>query len=254
MLPKKATFKHLDILQFLNIDTHDFLEDIEKVYIKKRHYFYVSLTFILPLAIVLASFAVYKFNQPWWSFIIFFIFVSIMSFFIVSNPIYQAFIKTCEEEENLIRESIDQKLTTLAINNYFTKEAKAQRLLNQEFDVISLTTVSGSDLTSIEDNKALSVAQAPILNLEKQKADGTCFCFYEHRTLSPVILAKINLYDPKTNKFNKQIRIPIEFELVRGLVSEQIIYFKQESYIINPKLLVDVDHFQELYHSDRKDF
>lgn len=254
MFPRKETYKNINLLDFLNINSKHYTDEFDDIYRQKKNYFYLSLIFFIPVSLILTIFVMINFPVPWWLSPIVFILFSIIGFFFISLPMYQSFIKECTEAEKYICQRVDEHLSELAKQNFFTKDAKVKRLLNQEFELIALTSATREDLNVIMQNKSLSTAVCPIMTLNNPQFKQTKHIFFENRPLNPVILAKINLINRTTKRLSKQIILPIEFELVRGLVSEQIIFLSKDNYIVNPYLHIDADNFKLLYVSEQEEF
>lgn len=254
VFPKKETYKNIELLDFLNINSQNYTDEFELIYQHKKTYFYLSLIFVIPVSLILTIFVMVDFPFPWWSAPIFLILFSIMGFFFISMPIYQSFIKECQEAEKYVGQKVDEHLSELAKQEFFSKDAKVKRLLNQEFELIALTSATRDDLNIILENQSLTTATCPIINKNNPEYKQSKRIFYEKRPLNPVIMVKLNLINRTTKKLTKQIILPIEFELVRGLVSEQIIFFEKENYLVNPLIHIDADNFKFLYVPNREDF
>ena len=251
MFPKKETYKNIELLDFLKINSQNYTNEFEHIYKQKKRYYNISLIFFVPVSLVLSFFVVLNYAMPAWAYPICLIIFSILSFLFISLPIYHSFLKSCTREEENICLRIDEHLSELAKQEFFSKDAKVKRLLNQEFELIALTSVDRDDLNLILENQSLSTTNCPVINLTNPELKQSKRIFYENRSLNPIILVKLNLINRTTKKLSKQLVLPVEFELVRGLVSEQIIYFKKENYIVNPRLYVDADNFKYLYVSER---
>ena len=254
VFPKKETYKNIELLDFLHINSQNYTDAFEKIYQQKKRYFFISLLFFIPVSLTLTLFMVLNFSTYWWSSPLYFTIFSILGFFMISLPIYHSFIKSCTLEEEKVCQKIDEHLSDIAKQEFFIKDAKARRLLNQEFELIALTSVQREDINLILDNKALSTTSCPIVNLNTPEFKESKRIFYENRPLKPIILVKINLINRTTRRLSKQFVVPIEFELVRGLVSEQIIYFEKDDYIVNPYIHIDADNFKHLYVEKREEF
>ncbi|MGX6970725.1 hypothetical protein [Vagococcus bubulae] len=254
MFPKKETYKNIELLDFLKINSQNYTDEFDAIYQQKKNYFYLSLIFFIPVSLILTFFVIIDLSMPWWSLPLFLIIFSLMGFFFISLPLYQSFIKECLIAEKYVCERVDAHLSELAKQEFFSKDAKIKRLLNQEFELIALTSATREDLNVILDNQSLTTANCPIININNPDYRQTKRIFFEKRPLSPVIVIKINLINRTTKKLSKQIILPIEFELVRGLVSEQIIFFEKDNYLVNPYIHIDADNFKLLYVADRDEF
>lgn len=254
MFPKKETYHNIELLDFLKINNEKYVDAFEAIYQQKKHYYKISLIFFVPVSLVLSFFMVINQSMPAWSFPLYLLGFSILGFLFISLPIYHSFLKSCTYEEQKVGILIDEHLSDLAKQEFFSKDAKAKRLLNQEFELIALTSIERDDLNLILENKSLSTTNCPIINLSNPDFKQSKRIFYENRPLNPIILVKLNLVNRTTKKLSKQLVMPIEFELVRGLVSEQIIYFKKDNYIVNPRIYIDADNFKYLYVSEREIF
>lgn len=254
VFPKKETYKNIELLDFLNINSKHYTDEFNAIYQTKKNYFYLSLIFFIPVSLILTIFMMVDFPVPWWSFPIFLLFFSALGFLFISLPIYQSFIKECLEEEQYVCQRIDEHLSELAKQEFFTKDAKVKRMLNQEFELIALTSATREDLNIILQNQSLTTANCPIYTINNPQFKQTKRIFFEQKPLNPVILVKLNLINRTTKRLSKQVILPIEFELVRGLVSEQIIFLEKENYLVNPSIHIDADNFKHLYVSDRETF
>lgn len=254
MIPKKIKHDNLSIFKLINVNNDQYTNKINEYFEQKKVFFYIALSFMVPIVIVMSGFLVKQFHTPWWSYFIYMLCLSPISFFILSQPIYFALTKELIEDEDTTCLEVDSHLSELASQEFFTKDARARRFLNQEFKIVALTHVTEHDLNLIENNKNLTSVNFKIISIDEPKEEREMTAFYQSRTLSPIILAKITLFNKQTKQFSSEFIVPLEFTRVRGLVSEQLTYLEKDDYIINPMLYIDYDHFNEIYIPDRTFF
>lgn len=246
---QKRYYENLDLLTLVQINIDKYLTRFDDYDSEKNMLFKLSLTLLLPIVSVISFFCLFHFNTPWWSFLLYAIPTAILSFFFVSFPVYRALVKPMEHNEQNLCIEIDEHLTELAKQNYFSKDSKAKRLLNQEFQLVKLEPVNANQVNLILNNQTLATKTFDTINIITKEVVSSSTLFYEQRPMAPIILATIKFLGPD-KKFSRRVTVPIEFELVRGLVSEQITYLDKENYIVNPMIYIDFDHFQEIYESE----
>ncbi|MGO3733096.1 MAG: hypothetical protein ACTJHC_07925 [Vagococcus sp.] len=249
MFPKKATYDHLSLLTLIGVNIDKYHHRLDGIYMLKKMYFKLSLILIVPIIIVLSFFSIVHFKTPWWSFFLYLFGICLISYFIVAIPVYHSLIKPCTLKELDVFSDVDHHLTELANQAYFSKDAKAKRLLNQEFELVTLRVVKSHHLDMILENDKLTAVPIKCIDKNTHETVKSTMIFYESKPLKPIVLATINFLDHQ-KKFNRQITVPIEFELVRGLVSEQITYFDKSKYLVNPMIYIDANHFQDIFQSD----
>ncbi|AQP52958.1 hypothetical protein CBF34_05780 [Vagococcus penaei] len=252
MFPKKSDFKNLELFPIIGVNADNYLNEIEDIYQEKIKFFKMSLLLIFPIIIVLTFFFYNHFKLSLLMTGFYLVLLLLTSFFMISIPIYRYLTADLRFQENNLKETIDTHLTELANQEYFTKNARAKRLLNQEFQLIKLQPVKKTDINMIKWNEKISSKTMSFYHIEKTTdLIKETHCFYQNRPLKPIVLVTIAIQD-KQHKFRTWTTLPIEFELVDGLVSEQITFLEKDDYIVNPKILIDRYHFRELYDNRLK--
>ncbi|HCM88685.1 MULTISPECIES: hypothetical protein [Vagococcus] len=246
MLPSQSDYKNLHLFNIINVNNDNYYKKLTTYFEEKKSFFKISIILDIPIVFVLALFSTIHFKSCWWLFFIYFLIIFIISFFIICLPVYSSLVKTTKEKEKTLFNEVDKHLTELANQNYFSEEAKAKRLLNQEFELIKIQPLSSSRINLILNNQKLASQAVDFYHKKTNDIDYSTTIFFEQQPLKPVALATINFIGPDKN-FSIQAQIPIEYELVNGLVSEQIVYFDKTDYIVNPTIYIDRQHFNEIY-------
>ncbi|MGY3765197.1 hypothetical protein ACWOAH_01370 [Vagococcus vulneris] len=247
MFPKKCNYHNLALFPIIGVNSETYHDEFNTIYQEKILLFKASLILTMPIIIVLTFFFYFHFHPSFLLTIALLFLFIFTSFLAVAYPIYRFLTTELRQKEQTIKKEIDTHLTELANQDFFSKNARAKRLLNSEFQLIKLQPVKKSDINIINENQKISSQTinyyhlSNLANIVKTKT-----CFYEQQPLKPIVLATILLLDSE-KKFRLQATIPLEFELVNGLVSEQITYLQKDGYIVNPKILIDQYHFREIY-------
>ena len=193
-------------------------------------------------------FSTIHFKNPWWAFFVYFSIISLISFYIICVPVYHSISKAVKEKEKSLFQEVDEHLSELASQQFFSKDSKAKRLLNQEFELVKLQPLSSKKINLILDNESLATQTIDFYDKASKEVLKNLTIFYEEQPLKPIALATVNFIG-KDKSFSVQAQIPIEYELVNGLVSEQLIYFDKNDYVVNPTVYIDRYHFNDLYQS-----
>ncbi|MEG0254285.1 hypothetical protein [Vagococcus sp.] len=246
MLPTQSDYENLHLFQIIDVKTKKYNKKLIDYFEEKKTFFKLSIILDIPIVFVLSMFGTLHFKTPWWSFFLYFIIIFIISFFIICLPVYASLTKSIKEQEKKLFQEIDEHLSELANQNYFSKDSKAKRLLNQEFELVKVQPLSSKNINQILNNKNLSSQRIDFYDKKNNSIYKRKIIFFENRPLKPVALATINLLG-KDKSLSIQVQIPIEYELVHGLVSEQLVYFDKNSYYVNPIIYIDTQHFYELY-------
>ena len=249
MFPSKSDYKNLALLELIKLDTAKYYDKLNDYYEEKKMLFKVSIILDIPIVFVLALFSTIHFNNPWWAFFLYFFSIALISFFVVCIPVYYSISKSIKEKEQHLFQEVDQELSTLAQENFFSNESKAKRLLNQEFELVKLQPLSSKNINLILDNLSLATQTIDMYDKSTAEIKKSITVFYEQQPLKPIALATVNFLG-KDKTFSVQAKIPIEYELVNGLVSEQLIYFEKDNYYVNPTVYIDRFHFNDLYQAN----
>ena len=249
MLPKQKDYNNLHLFEIIKVKNESYYDKLASYYEEKKVLFKISIILDIPIVFVLATFSTIHFKNPWWAFFMYFIVIFIISFFIICIPVYHSISKSVKEKEDYLFNEVDEHLTELATQQFFSKDSKAKRLLNQEFELVMLQPLSSKKINLILDNQSLAAQTIDFYDKTTQEVKKSITCFYEEQPLKPIALATINLLG-SDKSFSIQAQIPIEYELVNGLVSEQLIYFDKEDYLVNPTVYIDRHHFYDLYQSN----
>lgn len=246
MFPKKTTYDYLKLFPLIGVSNKKYHHQLIEYFKQKKNFYQLAVSFIIPTVLVLATFFYFYFNLSILNGILVTFGLIFLSFFIISVPIYYAASRPIIRKEQQLANEIDTHLTELANQGFFSKDAKARRLLNQEFQIVKLGPVRHQDIHLILNNEKLSFCEFSFLNRLTKQVIKKKTIFYEKQPLKPIILVTLYLLD-ETKHFEQQVTFPIEFELVNGLVSEQIVFLDKEDYIVNPKIFIDSYHFRKLY-------
>ncbi len=246
MLPKKSEYTNLNLFQIINVNNDNYYKKLDSYFEEKKILFKLSIILDIPIVFVLSLFSTLHFQNPWWCFFTYFSLIFIISFFIICLPTYASLIKPIKEKEVKLFNNVDNHLTELANQNYFSKDSRAKRLLNQEFELVKIQPLSSNKINRILNNQKLSTQTINLFDKNKQMIIKKKPIFFENRPLKPVALVTINFLN-KDKTLSIQAQIPLEYELVHGLVSEQLVYFDKRGYIVNPTVYIDTQHFNELY-------
>lgn len=249
MLPSLSDYENLHLFQIIDVKTEKYNQKLANFYEEKQTFFKLSIILDIPIVLVLAIFGTLHFKTPWWSFFIYFFIVFIVSFFIICLPVYASLTKTIKEQEKNLFLEIDEHLSELANQNYFSKDSKAKRLLNQEFELVKVQPLSSKNINQILNNRNVSSQRIDFYDKKAKSIYKRKTIFFENRPLKPVALATVNLLG-KDKSLSIQVKLPIEYELVHGLVSEQLVYFDKNNYYVNPIIYIDTQHFNELYQEN----
>ncbi|MDT2833707.1 hypothetical protein P7H70_06525 [Vagococcus carniphilus] len=246
MLPKQSDYENLHLFPIIKVSNENYLKQLNQYFEEKKSFFKISIILDFPIVLVLSIFGTLHFKTPWWTFFIFFIIIFIISFFIICLPVYASLTKSIKEKEKKLFNDVDEHLTELAGQNYFSKESKAKRLLNQEFELVKIQPLSSNKINRILNNQKVSTQKISFFDKKSKQILKESTLFFEDRPLKPVALATINFLG-KDKTLSIQAQVPIEYELVHGLVSEQLVYFDKDDYLVNPIVYIDTQHFNELY-------
>lgn len=249
MLPTQSDYDNLQLFDLFDISNEDYYQKLMAYYEEKKFLFKLSIVLDIPIVFVLAIFSTIHYKNPWWAFFIYFIGIFIISFFIICIPVYHSITKSLKEKEQQLFLEVDTHLSQLASDNYFSKDSKAKRLLNQEFELVKLQPLSSKNINLILENQSLATQRIDFYDKTSQEIKQSTTIFYEQQPLKPIALATFNFIGADKT-FSIQAKIPIEYELVNGLVSEQLIYFDKDNYVVNPTVYIDRYHFYDLYQSN----
>lgn len=246
MFPKKTTYHNLTLFHLISLNPEEYESEFSQIYREKKYYYILSLILICPIVLVIAVFGTLHFKSPWWMFFVYSLLSFWISFFVMSLPVYRTLTTGIKEREMALCHKIDEKLTLLAQEGAFSKEAKAKRLLNQEFNLVKLEPVRQHHLNMIQYNQSLTSVEAYLTNNKDMTDMKSLSIIYEKKTLSPIILATLHLID-RENKTSYQLTVPLEFKLVNSIISEQLTYLNTDNYWLNPIIYIDEEHFMSLY-------
>lgn len=249
MLPKQKDYDNLHLFEIISVNNENYYNKLLSYYEEKKTLFKISLILDIPIVFVLSMFSTIHFKNPWWAFFMYFLIIFVISFFIICIPVYHSISKSVKEKEEALFLEVDEHLSELATQNYFSKDSKAKRLLNQEFELVKLQPLSSKKINLILDNQSLATQTIDFYDKSSQEIKESITIFYEEQPLKPIALATVNFLG-EDKAFSIQAQIPIEYELVNGLVSEQLIYFDKENYLVNPTAYIDRQHFYDLYQSN----
>ena len=248
MLPVQEDYKNLHLFEIIKVTNDIYYQKLANYYEEKKVLFKISVILDIPIVFVLSMFSTIHFKNPWWAFFVYFSIVALISFYIICVPVYHSISKTVKEKEKALFQEIDEHLSELAIQQFFSKDSKAKRLLNQEFELVKLQPLSSKKINLILDNHSLATQTIDFYDKTSKEVLKTLTIFYEEQPLKPIALATVNFIGTDKS-FSIQAQIPIEYELVNGLVSEQLIYFDKKDYLVNPTVYIDRYHFNDLYQS-----
>lgn len=248
MLPNLKDYENLHLFELINVNNDNYYKRLADYYEEKKLLFKMAIAIDVPIVFVLAMFSTIHFKNPWWAFFMYFLIIFFFSFFIICLPVYHSISKSIKQNEDLLCQEVDEHLSELATQNFFSKDAKAKRLLNQEFELIKLQPLSSRKINLILENQSLATQAIDFYDKQTSEVKKSITCFYEQQPLKPIALATVNFLG-EDKVFSIQAQIPIEYELVNGLVSEQLIYFDKTDYIVNPTVYIDRYHFNELYQA-----
>lgn len=249
LLPTQNDYDNLYLFDIIQVSNEKYRNSLIQYYEEKKILFKVSVILDIPIVFVLSMFSTIHFKNPWWAFFMYFFIIFLISFFIICIPVYHSISKSIKEKERKLFQEVDEHLSELATQNYFSKEAKAKRLLNQEFELVKLQPLSSKKINLILENQSLASQTIDFRNKETEEVERSVTIFYEQQPLKPIALATVNFLGADKT-FSIQAQIPIEYEIVNGLVSEQLIYFDKDDYVVNPTVYIDRYHFHELYQAN----
>lgn len=252
MLPTQSDYDNLQLFDLFDVSNEEYYQKLVAYYEEKKFLFKLSIILDIPIVFVLALYSTITFKNPWWAFFIYFSGIFIISFFIICIPVFHSITKGVKEKEQQLFLNVDTHLSQLANDNYFSNDSKAKRLLNQEFELVKLQPLSSKNINLILENQSLATQKVDFYDKSSQELKKSVTLFYEQQPLKPIALATFNFLGTD-NTFSIQAKIPIEYELVNGLVSEQLIYFDKDTYIVNPTVYIDRYHFYELYQTNEKE-
>ncbi|MGX7013666.1 hypothetical protein [Vagococcus silagei] len=248
MFPKLKVNPHLKLFRLIGVNGDKYTTKLSDFYEEKKRIYLLSLMICLPPIIVLSGFFYFILRDQFHILLIVLTSLFILGFFIIALPAYLTSQRETAKMEKELFHDIETHLTELANQDFFSKDAKAKRLLNQEFQIAKLQPVKQEHIQQILQNEKLSYTTLYYRHLKTKEIVKKQVVFYEKQPLKPIVLATIFLQDD-SKRFLIQVQIPVEFELVNGLVSEQIVYLDKSDYIVNPKILIDQYHFRKLYQS-----
>ena len=248
MLPVQEDYQNLHLFELIKVKNDTYYQNLTSYYEEKKILFRISIILDIPIVFVLSMFSTIHFKNPWWAFFMYFFIISLISFYIICLPVYHSISKSVKEKEKALFQEVDEHLSELASQQFFSTDSKAKRLLNQEFELVKLQPLSSKKINLILDNQSLATQTIDFYDKTSKDVLKSITIFYEEQPLKPIALATVNFIGADKT-FSVQAQIPIEYELVNGLVSEQLIYFDKSDYVVNPTVYIDRYHFNELYQS-----